>query len=54
MHITPESAFYALDGPREQVIDKLTTVIFEAELSNEPWAAALAAEARDYLAEISA
>jgi hypothetical protein len=50
--LTPESAYYALDGPREQKISRLESIIAECDLVDSLAARHLAAEAQDYLNEI--
>lgn len=47
----PETAYYHLDGPAEQVVRNLQQLIDDCEDHGTPEAAALVAEAKTYLAE---
>jgi len=50
--LTGESAFYALDGPKEQKIQKLKRIIDDCDGHDTPEARALGAEAQEYLQEL--
>lgn len=50
----PESATYALDGPKEQQVRTLRNIIAECDLMDSEEAKALGSEAAEYLSEIEA
>jgi hypothetical protein len=54
MPLTEESAFFALNGPKDQQIHRLREIIVECDSSDEPFASELRDEAEAYLGELLA